>query len=68
MTPYDSDFWKHSWEEWMETFKVNVMAMYTLCAAFIPGMIERFGRVINLTLGNQGPAQLRPLWRIKMGS
>ena len=50
MPPYHEDIWKHSWDEWTKTFKVNVMALYNLCGAFIPGMIENgFGRVINLT-------------------
>jgi len=50
MPPNHEDFWNHSWTDWTETFKVNVMALYNLCGAFIPGMIENgFGRVINLT-------------------
>ncbi len=61
MTPYYKDYWNHSWEEWTATFKVNVMAMYSLCAAFIPGMIERgFGRVINLTSGIKDQPELAP--------
>lgn len=61
MTPYYEDYWKHSWKEWTDTFKVNVMAMYTLCAAFIPSMIERgFGRVINLTSGIKDQPELAP--------
>jgi len=52
MTTFHDDFWNHTRDEWMETFKVNVMALYDLCGAFIPGMIENgFGRVINLTSG-----------------
>lgn len=61
MTPYYENFWDHSWEDWTETFKVNVMAMYSLCGAFIPGMIDRgFGRVINLTSGIKGQPELAP--------
>jgi len=61
MTPYHADFWNHSWEEWMETFKVNVFAMYQLCGAFIPAMIENgFGRVINLTSGIMDQPELAP--------
>lgn len=61
MTPYYKDYWKHSWEEWTNTFKVNVMAIFTLCAAFIPGMIDRgFGRVINLTSGIKEQPELAP--------
>ncbi len=61
MTPYHEDYWNHSWEEWTETFRVNVMAMYSLCAAFIPGMIDRgFGRVINLSSGIKDQPELAP--------
>lgn len=61
MKPYHADIWEHSWEEWTETFKVNVMAMYTLCGAFIPQMIENsFGRVINLTSGIKDTPELAP--------
>lgn len=61
MTPYYENFWDHSWEDWTETFKVNVMAMYSLCGAFIPGMIGRgFGRVINLTSGIKDQPELAP--------
>ncbi|MCF8380203.1 MAG: SDR family oxidoreductase [Bacteroidales bacterium] len=61
MSPYRNDYWQHSWEDWMESFKVNVMAMYSLCRAFIPSMIENgFGRVINLTSGIQNEPELAP--------
>jgi NAD(P)-dependent dehydrogenase (short-subunit alcohol dehydrogenase family) len=61
MTPRHEDYWKHSWEEWMLTFKVNVFAMYTLCGAFIPAMIENgYGRVINLTSGIMDQPELAP--------
>lgn len=61
MTPYYEDFWNHSWEEWMETFKVNVFAMYSLCRAFIPPMVTNgFGRVINLTSGIKNEPELAP--------
>jgi len=61
MTPFYEDIWNHSWEEWTETFKVNVMAMYTLCSAFIPGMIKNgFGRVINVTSGIKDLPELAP--------
>jgi 3-oxoacyl-[acyl-carrier protein] reductase len=29
MTPRHEDYWNHSWEEWMDTFKVNVFAMFS---------------------------------------
>jgi len=61
MTPFYEDIWIHSWAEWAETFKVNVMAMYSLCAAFIPGMIKNgFGRVINVTSGIKDLPELAP--------
>lgn len=61
MTPYYEDFWNHSWEDWMLSFKVNVMAMYSLCSAFIPKMIQNgFGRVINLTSGIMDQPELAP--------
>lgn len=50
MPKYENDIWNHSWEAWIETYKVNVIAMYDLCGAFIPKMIKnKFGRVVNLT-------------------
>lgn len=61
MTAYHEDFWQHSWEEWMQSMKVNVFAMYSLCSAFIPAMIENgFGRVVNLTSRIQHTPELAP--------
>jgi 3-oxoacyl-[acyl-carrier protein] reductase len=61
MTAFHPDYWNHSWEEWILSMKVNVFAMYSLCAAFIPGMIERdFGRVVNLTSGIKDLPELAP--------
>lgn len=61
MSPYRVDFWSHSWSDWTESFMVNVMAVYSLCSAFIPKMIENgFGRVINLTSGITGEPELAP--------
>ncbi len=61
MTAYHENIWMHSWDEWMESFKVNVFAMYSLCSAFIPNMIENgFGRVINLTSGIKDTPELAP--------
>ena len=61
MTTYRSDFWTHSWDNWLDTMRVNVCAMYSLCAAFIPGMIENgFGRVINLSSGIMHQPELAP--------
>lgn len=61
MTSYHEDYWNHTWDEWMASFKVNVMAMYSLCRVFIPNMIENgFGRVINITSGIKGEPELAP--------
>jgi len=61
MTPYHENYWDHNWEEWMLSFKVNVIAMYSLCRAFIPKMIENgFGRVINTTSGIVHEPELAP--------
>lgn len=61
MSPYRVDFWNHTWDDFMESFKVNVCAMYSLCAAFMPKMIENgFGRVINLTSGIKDQPELAP--------
>lgn len=61
MTNFHADYYEHSWQEWTDTFKVNVFALYDLCGAFIPEMIERgFGRVINLSSGIQGQPELAP--------
>lgn len=61
MTSYHEDIWSHSWDEWTESFKVNVMALYSICSAFIPVMIEKgFGRVINLSSGITDKPELAP--------
>jgi 3-oxoacyl-[acyl-carrier protein] reductase len=61
MTSFHEDIWSHSWEEWMETCKVNVFALYSLCGAFIPAMIANgFGRVINLSSGIKDQPELAP--------
>jgi len=61
MSPYRNDFWDHNWNDWMESFKVNVIAMYSLCTAFIPKMIENgFGRVINTSSGIMHEPELAP--------
>lgn len=61
MTPFHKNIWNHNWEEWTESFSVNVMALYSLCGAFIPKMIENgFGRVINLTSGIKDKPELAP--------
>jgi len=61
MSPYRKNFWTHTWDDWTESFNVNVLAMFSLCRAFIPPMIENgFGRVINLTSGIKHQAELAP--------
>lgn len=61
MTNFHADYFEHSWKEWTDTFNVNVFALYDLCGALIPGMVERgFGRVINLSSGIQGQPELAP--------
>jgi len=61
MTAFQHDYWNHSWKEWSDTFTVNVMSMYYLCAAFIPLMIKNgFGRVINLSSGIKNMPELAP--------
>lgn len=61
MRQYREDIWSHTAEDWLETYKVNVVAMYKLCSAFIPAMIEnKFGRVVNTTSGITNEPQLAP--------
>ncbi|MDN3644497.1 SDR family oxidoreductase [Lutimonas halocynthiae] len=61
MTAFHENYWEHNWDEWALTFKVNVFALYTLCSAFLPGMVERgFGRVVNLTSGIKDQPELAP--------
>lgn len=68
MTPYYENYWDHTWTDWMDSFKVNVMAMYSLCRAFIPAMIEQgFGRVINTTSGIMDQPELAPYGASKWG-
>ena len=61
MRDYREDIWAHTTEDWLETYKVNVVAMYKLCSAFIPSMIENnFGRVVNITSRIMNQPQLAP--------
>ena len=61
MSPYRVQYWEHTWDDWMLSMKVNVFAMFSLCKAFMPSMIDQgFGRVINLTSGINGEPELAP--------
>lgn len=61
MREYREDIWAHTTEDWLETYKVNVLAMYKLCSAFIPAMIKNgFGRVVNTTSRIMNKPQLAP--------
>lgn len=61
MPAYHKDYWRFSRKDWLDTYTVNVIAMYELCAAFIPPMIENgFGRVINLSSGIKHEPELAP--------
>lgn len=61
MRAYREDIWSHTTEDWLETYQVNVVAMYKLCSAFIPAMIENnFGRVVNTTSRIMDQPQLAP--------
>jgi NAD(P)-dependent dehydrogenase (short-subunit alcohol dehydrogenase family) len=61
MTTYKEDYWKHDWEEWMESMKTNVFSVYSLCSAFIPSMMTNgFGRVVNLVSGIKDQPELLP--------
>ena len=61
MRDYREDIWAHTTDDWLETYKVNVVAMYKLCSAFIPAMIKnKFGRVVNTTSRIMNQPQLAP--------
>jgi 3-oxoacyl-[acyl-carrier protein] reductase len=49
---YRKDYWKTPVEDFDISFKINFIAVTTICYRLIPKMIERgFGRVINTTSG-----------------
>lgn len=49
---YREDFWNTPVEDFDLSFRINLVAVSTICYRLIPGMIERgFGRVINTTSG-----------------
>ena len=50
--PYKADYFKTPIEDFDLSFKVNLIAIATICYRLIPKMMERgFGRVINTTSG-----------------
>ena len=49
---YRTDYWKTPPEDFDLSFRINTIAVATICYRLIPPMIERgFGRVINTTSG-----------------
>lgn len=49
---YRTDYWKTPIEDFEMSFRINFIAMTTICYRLIPKMIERgFGRIINTTSG-----------------
>lgn len=49
---YREDYWKTPIEDFDTSFRINFIAITTICYRLIPKMIERgFGRVINTTSG-----------------
>ncbi|MFT4684258.1 SDR family NAD(P)-dependent oxidoreductase [Patiriisocius sp. Uisw_047] len=61
MRDYREDIWSHTTEDWLVTYKVNVVAMYKLCGAFIPSMIKnKFGRIVNTTSRIMNQPELSP--------
>jgi len=49
---YRTDYWKTPVEDFEQSFRINFIAVTTICYRLIPKMIERgFGRVINTTSG-----------------
>ena len=50
--PYKTDYWKTPVEDFDISFRINFIAITTICYRLIPKMIDRgFGRVINTTSG-----------------
>ncbi|MGB0850821.1 MAG: SDR family NAD(P)-dependent oxidoreductase [Bacteroidia bacterium] len=61
MEDYNSDFLNFSWDTWRRTMEINVFALYQMCGAFIPQMVEReYGRIVNLTSGIAQTPELAP--------
>ncbi len=57
--------WKPVWEvtaeEWLDIFRINLLAMIALCNAFGPEMKRRgYGRIINLSSGIKDTPNLAP--------
>ena len=53
--------WEVSAEEWLDIFRINLLAMVALCNAFAPEMKRRgYGRIINLSSGIKDTPNLSP--------
>jgi 3-oxoacyl-[acyl-carrier protein] reductase len=57
--------WKPIWEvtaeEWLDIFRINLLAMIALCNVFAPEMKRRgYGRIINLSSGIKDTPNLAP--------
>ncbi|HLO97868.1 MAG TPA: SDR family oxidoreductase [Fimbriimonas sp.] len=52
MTPYRPKWVVVPADEFRRSFEVNAIALFRICHAFLPGMLERgWGRIINVTSG-----------------
>lgn len=61
MTDYRPDYWSHTAADWEKSMRINVFAVYELCAVLIPKMLANgFGRVVNLVSGIQDQPELSP--------
>ena len=59
MTPYRQDWLNIPDEDYQRSFQVNVIALSSICHAFIPGMKTRkWGRIVNVTSGIQDQPEL----------
>lgn len=60
MTPWRSDYIAPI-EDYLISFKVNVISLIKICDVLLPGMKQRgFGRIINTTSGIQNEPELTP--------
>lgn len=59
------NWWNSTSDEWLETYKVDVVSNVRLIQALVPGMVENgWGRVIQLSSasGHTTPANLAPVY------